>query len=49
MQQVVDLWIFLPKDVVDMRSLHGFKESSRKINPLRVIKYIETVSGSGSS
>lgn len=49
MQQVADLWIFLPKEVVDIRSLYGFKESSWKRNPLRVTKCIETVSGSGSS
>lgn len=42
------LGTFLPKGVVD-RSLHGFKESSWKRNPLRVTKYIETISGSGSS
>lgn len=49
MQQVADLWILLPKDVVDMRSLHRFKESSQKRNSKTVTKYIRTVSGSGSS
>lgn len=49
MQQVADLWIFLSKDIVDMRSLHGFKESSQKRNPQTVTRYIGTVSGSRRS
>lgn len=44
MQQGVGLSI-LPKGVVDMRSLHGFKESSWKRNPLRITEYTQTLSG----